>query len=253
MALKDLIAEKGALDEAAIERVVTPFVRYDVEAKELSLLHAFASLSNKAKILVYLVALQGWRFVTDDDVAADARPADIELATGIPGGSLRPVLRALCDGHVIVERDSRYSVRSTSIPLIEAEVSGQDRIALSPRQKPVRSSKQKKGAEGATDAEEDAVPGEEGLTSRARPKQSKIQGKTGNVAATFDRWIKEGYFDQPRTLAEVQSRFRKEAVLVPQSSLPGYFLSAVRGGRLERDEVAQGSKTVWAYTTANKS
>ena len=30
----------------------------------------------------------------------------------------------------------------------------------------------------------------------------KIAAKTNSLAATFNRWIDEGYFDEPRTLAE---------------------------------------------------
>jgi hypothetical protein len=81
----------------------------------------------------------------------------------------------------------------------------------------------------------------------------KVGGKTGNIAATFERWIDEGYFDEPRTLADVQKRFHKEAIMVPQTSLPGYFLGAVRKGRLNRDEVDVGGKTVWAYKTSKKA
>ena len=112
MALKDLVAEHGALDEPTIEKIVAPYARYDVGAKKISFLPAFARLSNRAMILVYLVALQGWKYVTDETIAADARPVDIQELTGIPGGSLRPVLRDLSDSHVLVEQDSRYSVRS---------------------------------------------------------------------------------------------------------------------------------------------
>src|SRR5262245_45703059 len=121
MALKDLVAEKGALDEAAIERIVSPYVRYDVEAKEIHFTPAFAGLSTKPRILVSLVALQGWRFVTDDAMPPDARPSDIEAVTGIVGGSLRPVLRGLSENHHLSEKDSRYSVRSSSLSAVEAE------------------------------------------------------------------------------------------------------------------------------------
>jgi len=264
MALKDLIAEKGALDEVAIERIVSPYVRYDVEAREIHFMPAFAALSNKAKILVYLVALQGWRFVADEAMQVDARPSDIEAATGIPGGSVRPTLSALAESHHLTERDGRYSVRSTSLSVVEAELNGGGQgVALRrPRGGARKAARKARTAEsdiedfesGETDGDEDAesigepvAESDEEAAKTKRPR--KIAGKTGNVAATFDRWIDEGYFDEPRTLSDVQKRFRKEAIMVPQTSLPGYFLGAVRKGRLTRDEVEANGKTVWAYST----
>jgi len=254
MALKDLVAEKGAFDEAVIERIVTPYVRYDVEAKEITLMQAFSGLSNKAKILVYLVALQGWKFVTDDPIANDARPADIEAATGILGGSLRPTLRGLCDSHVLSERDSRYSVRGTSLPAIELELNGGEESVVVRRARPSPRKAGRKPEETTADSrtEEDVQIGDVAAGGGAKHER-KIGSKTGNIAATFERWIDEGYFDEPRTLADVQKRFRKEAVMVPQTSLPTYFLGAVRKGRLKRDETEVGGKTVWTYTTNRKA
>jgi hypothetical protein len=240
MALRDLIADKSSFDEAAIERVVTPYLRYDTEAQEFTFLSPFAGLSNKAKILVYLVGLQGWRFVSDEPVASDARPADIEAATGIPGGSVRPVLRELCDNHVLVERGGSYSVRATSLPTVEAEVAGAAVRPVQPSRRKGNRPKQR-AKEAATEEEFGADAG----IARVGPKRGR---KTG-VGPTFDKWIDEGYFDEPKTLAEVQNRFRKEAIIVPQTSLPGYFLGAVRNKRLKREEITVGNKTVWAYTT----
>jgi|CXWL01.1.fsa_nt_gi hypothetical protein len=255
MALKDLVAEKGALDEAAIERIVGPYVRYDVDAKEITFMPAFASLANKAKILVYLVALQGWKFVSDEAMPSDARPADIEAATGILGGSLRPTLRGLSESHHLSEKDSRYSVRGTSFHAIETELTGGEervviRRARPAARKPARNGRGAEDIEFSEEADVNAEDNEEGVDKKADEKRPrKVAGKTGNLAATFDRWIDEGYFDEPRTLAEVQKRFRKEAIMVPQTSLPGYFLGAVRKGRLTRDEMDANGKTVWAYTT----
>ena len=240
MALRDLIADKSSFDEAAIERVVTPYLRYDIESQELTFLSPFAGLSNKAKILVYLAGLQGWRFVSDEPVASDARPADIEAATGIPGGSVRPVLRELCDNHVLVERGGSYSVRATSLPTVEAEVAGAAVRPVQPSRRKGNRSKQR-AKEAATEEEVETDTG----TARVSPKRAR---KTG-VGATFDKWIDDGYFNEPKTLAEVQNRFRKEAIIVPQTSLPGYFLGAVRNKRLKREEMTVGNKTVWAYTT----
>lgn len=259
MALKDLIAEKGALDEPAIERIVEPFARYDVGTKEIHFLPTFAGLSNKAKILVYLVALQGWRFVTDDQVPSDARPAEIEAATGIPGGSLRPVLRDLCEKHHISEQDSRYSIRGATLPVIEAELNAGEERAVVRHQGPFgRKSAKSTGVGGATAERDEIAAGtpsaeDEAVAHGEAKKSRKVGSKTGNLAATFERWIDQGYFDEPRTLSDVQKRFRKEAIMVPQTSLPAYFLAAVRKGRLARDEVEGNGKTVWAYTTARAS
>ena len=69
---------------------------------------------------------------------SDARPMDIEAATGIPGGSLRPVLRDLSENRQVFERDSRYSIRSTSFPVIEAELDGAKNASAIQRQRPLR-------------------------------------------------------------------------------------------------------------------
>lgn len=255
MALKDLVAERGALDEAAIERIVKPYVRYDVDAKEIHFTPAFTGLSHKAKIMVYLVALQGWRFVLDETIPTDGRPTDIETATGIPGGSLRPVLRGLSDNHHIREKDSRYSVRGVSLHSIEAELNGGEGRVLPRRQRasgrkaPKNVDVEQTVAEDETTADA-SPPDEQARVDDVVKKSRKVGSKTGNVAATFERWIDERYFDQPRTLSDVHKRFRKEAMLVPQTSLSGYFLAAVRKGRLTRDEIEANGKMVWAYTTA---
>ena len=92
---------------------------------------------------------------------------------------------------------------------------------------------------------------EAGVAGDSEAKKSrKVGSKTANVAGTFERWIDEGFFSEPRTSLDVQRRFRKEAIIVPRTSLPGYFLAAVRKGRLTRDEIEANGKTVWAYTTA---
>lgn len=251
MALKDLTVEKGALDEAAIERIVGPYVRYDLEAKEITFMPAFAGLSNKAKILVYLVAIQGWKFVADEPMASDARPADIEAATDIPGGSLRPTLRGLCESHVLAERDSRYSVRGSNFPLIEAELNGGNDVAVVPRARRVPHKTDRKSQETAEVGEVAAEfeADDEPVAREAGEKRSRKVGvKTRSIAATFDRWIDSGWFDKPRTLSDVHKHFRKVGIMIPQTSLSGRLLSAVHNERLSRDEVEVNGKTVWAYT-----
>ena len=122
MALKDLVGTKSALAEEAIELIVRNFITYDEEAREVVLTPDGMRLTNRAKLLVYLTALQGWPFVTKEPVPTDAKPADIEKATGIPGGSLRPVLKGLLEARLLVAQNSRYAVRTTSFAAINAEL-----------------------------------------------------------------------------------------------------------------------------------
>jgi hypothetical protein len=250
MALKDLIAEKGVLDEAAIERIVGSFVRYDVDDLAVTFTPAIGELSNRAKILVYLVALQGWKFVTDDTTPSSARPKDIEDATGIPGGSLRPTLRSLVENHLLSEKDGRYSVSSTSFHAIERELSKTDVDSVpTPRTRPSpRKTRKQRRAPREVQVRADADVGGKTDGAGSTPTR-KIGAKVGNLSSTFNRWIDEGYFANPRTLTEVQARFRKEAIIVPATNLPNLFIRAVRKGRLIRDEVKSNGKVLWSYTS----
>ena len=49
------------------------------------------------------------------------------------------------------------------------------------------------------------------------------------MAATFERWIGEGFFDEPRTVLDVLKRFRKEAIMVPRTSLPAFSCGSAQG------------------------
>lgn len=122
MALKDLVGTKSVLAEEAIESIVRGFISYDEEAREVVLTPDGMRLGNRAKLLVYLTALQGWPFVTKESVPTDAKPADIEKATGIAGGSLRPLLKDLLEARLLTAQKGRYAVRTTSFTTISAEL-----------------------------------------------------------------------------------------------------------------------------------
>lgn len=235
MALKDLIAEKGIAAEQTIEEIVRDHVRYDPDEKAIAFTPAANQLQNKAKVLVYLVALQGWPFVTKESVPVDAKPREITEHTGIQGGTLRPILKELKDRRVIAERSGRYFVRPATLSTIKAELNVAEED-VKPRRVPKRAR-----------AKVTANPKVEAASDERRDARRQPGKKTGNVAARFSKWIDDGFFDAPKTLADVQKRFHKEAIMLPRTSVPQYLLKAVRSGKLTREEADINKKRVWVY------
>jgi hypothetical protein len=249
MALKDLVAEKSVLREGAIEEIVSDYVRFHPAEKAISFTPATDGLSNRGKVLVYLVALQGWPFVSEDKISVEAKPADIEQNVGIPGGTLRPILKELKDRHIIAEKGGRYFVRDASMTSIKAEI-GSKNSSTQPstaraRTRRGRSNKPAAGAK-AQKAEAEAN-GASGASKRFQRRKS-----TNNMGERFQKWMDEGFFDTAKTLADVKDRFHKAGLIVPASSIPVYLLRALRSEKLEREKESRDGKDVWVYRTSGR-
>ncbi|WP_162906514.1 hypothetical protein [Algihabitans albus] len=239
MALKDLVAQKAALTEAAIEEVIADYIRYDADAREIIFTPAFAGLSNKAKILVFLTAQVGWQFVVDETVTTALKPAELEEHLGIPGGTLRPTLKDLKDRHLITSKGGEYSARAGSLEAIKSELSGG---GTTPKPKARKRNKAKKTVDTSSgDAD-----------SGTKPKAAKKASKSANNGAgeRFSAWIEDGFFDDERTLKDVQDRFHEVGVIIARTSIPQFLLKAVRVGKLKRTKKKVGNKDLWVYQTA---
>jgi hypothetical protein len=241
VALKDLVAQSSALAEDAIEKIVRDYVRYDPEAREIAFTPSFAALGNKSKLLVYLVAIQGWGFVADEPVATPTKPADLGDKLGIAGGSLRPLLKDLKDRHLVTSKGAEYSVRASSLSAIEREL--ETRPGAGPARVSHRRPKRTTRAKAARTP--DVLKGGSDADQEKNAKKKRRGG--GGIKETFDGWIAEGFFAEGRTLADVQARFHDEAMIIPRTSIPGYLLGAVRGKALSRRKMDVNGKTVWVY------
>lgn len=228
MSLRDLVAKKSEIAESAIEEIVSKYIRYYIDTHEIGFTPEYSTLNGESKLLVYLVAILGWQFVTDNPPTTSTKPADLEKAIGIPGGTLRPLLKNLKDAHFIAPSAEGYAIREGNLEAIAAAINGEKKS-----HKP-RKANQTKG------------------------KPSKMQKTTQTGALTkrpnntpisprLDGWIEEGFFKTPRTLKSVHERLHEHGIIAKQTSISGPLLKAVQQGRLTRKKIDQNGKEVWAY------
>lgn len=241
MALKDLTAQKSVLTEEAIEEIIADYIRYDTDDKYIMLTAEGAKLPNKSKILVFIVALQGWPFVTDEAVPTDVKPGDLEEKLGIPGGTLRPILMDLKDRYLLVARSGRYSVRTASLESIKDELKGGSAGASKP--KAARKTKQKISADD-----------KKGKAEKSAAGGKKSGGKSVRIPEWISRWTQDGFFNEPKALAEVQTRFHELGMIVPQHRLSTPMKKTVtpeldKPAPLKRVQHDVNGKKVWVYMT----
>ncbi|WP_398484538.1 hypothetical protein [Tardiphaga sp.] len=222
MALKDLVAKKSEVDEAVIEAIVSKYVRYYTDTVEIGFTPECASLSGESKLLVYLVALLGWQYVTDSVPETSTKPADLEKVLGIPGNTLRPILKTLKDAHLIAPGALGYNAREGNLEDIAAAISGERKTA------------RRKVALGAP--------------AKSKASTNSTRRSTANaISSNIDAFIDDGFFDSTRTLRAVHEKLHERGVIARQTSVSGPLLRAVQQKRLKRQKVMEDNKEVWAY------
>lgn len=236
MALKDLTVTKSELTEKQVEEIVAEYVRYDPAAKEIVFLPAAASLSNRSKTLIYLVALHGWPFVSEDKIPTEATPAQMEQALHIPGGTLRPILKDLKDSHFTSARGRVYSVKSSALTHIKTEITGTTSRASS-----IHRSKRTKPKDSAARAEHPVASG---------AHHNKRSKRGVGLSELFDSLLTKNFFSKPRTVGDVKDEFHKHGHIVPLTSVPKYLLKAILTKKLQREKKEVNAKKVWVYETA---
>ncbi|TPN62578.1 hypothetical protein FJ986_25405 [Mesorhizobium sp. B1-1-1] len=240
MALKDLVADRSKLTEAAIEEIVRDYIRYDPGTYDVVLTPAGLALSNDSKVLVVLVAIAGWQYVVDEVRAVDTKPAALEHMTGIAGGTLRPTLKKLKDAHLVVSTSDGYAIRVANLDAIGRVIEGEKAVAKSgPR-------KSKRTAAG----EEESTTN--GADSSLGSRISKGRRKTGvPIRSSLGQLVDNGFFAEERTLGQVVTRLHEMAIIAKTTSLSGPIAEMVRSGKLARKKVTEGGKDVWSYRSAS--
>lgn len=235
MALKDLVADRGKLTEAAIEAIIGRYVRFDPDSLDVVLTPDGLRLNNDSKILVLLVAMAGWKYVVDEVGLIDTRPAALEQMTGIPGGTLRPILKKLKEAHLIVSTNDGYAIRAANLDAIGRIVDGEKAVT--------RPSAKARRAGSSKDSPEPLLDDASGVVASRKPTR-----KAGvPIRSSLERLVKEEFFSKERTLREVVDRLHEMAIIAKVTSLSGPIADLVRSGTLARKKMTEGGKDVWGY------
>lgn len=112
MALKDFVIDQNLLQEEIIEKIVSPYVRYDEDQKAVAFLpDSSRSLSIPQRIVIYLVAIKGWRyFEKGKEIPEEARPKEIASSLRENGSTIRSHLQTLLKKGMIQKKSERYSI-----------------------------------------------------------------------------------------------------------------------------------------------
>jgi hypothetical protein len=100
-ALEELVVDAREIDRELVGTFLKPYVRIDRETCAILPQPGWSEVPNEARVLLYLVARKAMRALALPVPAEAASPLEIERATGIPGGSVRPALKRLLKARLV--------------------------------------------------------------------------------------------------------------------------------------------------------
>ncbi len=103
--LEDLVIDAREIDRELVGTLLRPYLRIDRASGEVIPLPAWDAVPNEARVLLYLLARRAVRALGLPLDRDGASPAEIERATGIPGGSVRPALKRLLQARAVAKLD----------------------------------------------------------------------------------------------------------------------------------------------------
>ena len=141
MVLMDLVVDRDEDLEKKIEGLISGRIRYRLDPHEIVFTFEGSSLSNLAKVLTYLVAALGWKYVDENFSVPRTKPADLGEALGIPGNTLRPILKNLTDQNLIERSNGEYFIQVVNLVQVERTLKNKQRTTVTKKKKFSKSAK----------------------------------------------------------------------------------------------------------------
>ena len=116
----DTPEELEGVKRERLAKMITPFAIVDPENGTFFTKPRWNDLTAKQKVLVYLLSRLALS-IRNPDFSKIVTPKDIEEATELPGGTVRPKLSELLKDRVVYrDKESGYYVQSTSVSINSA-------------------------------------------------------------------------------------------------------------------------------------
>lgn len=124
MSIQDLLVKSSEIGEAAMEKILKPYVQF-VDNGEISFNALFFALRADDKIGVALVAKDSWRYITGkESLAGGTKNEELEKMTLLQGNTLRPMVKKLRDKGLIRTEKSVHYPTAKLILALHAKFSG---------------------------------------------------------------------------------------------------------------------------------
>lgn len=103
MTLEELVVDAQDLDRQMVATLLEPYLRLDRGSGDVIPLPPWDDAPNEVRVLLYLLARRAMCALGLPVERDSASPIEIERATGIPGGSVRPALKRLLKARVVAK------------------------------------------------------------------------------------------------------------------------------------------------------
>jgi hypothetical protein len=218
----NLVMPGSGSAEAHMVRIIAPYVRYDTTTESVVMLPAALTRGDRERLLLYLVALLGWRSVKPDGTpSTGAKPDELAAALQLDYEQLRRLLDELSAERLIRAQDGRYEADVRMLPVIDHLLTTRPGPAYADRAR----------AESAVRAGGSAP---DHLTPMMRIRAL----------------IREGWFVEPRSANDVLAELHRRGAAYRPTDLTRQLQILSRSGELRR---AKGrppgtARDVWIYT-----
>ena len=223
MALQDLVVNNKQVSAELVESLLKGRVELIHEGKRVNLTKEGMQLSNRGRVLLFLAGGKAWELLEETETWS-SMPGDMHEFLGIPGNTLRPILRNLADSFFVKSEKGKYQILPKGIYELESILE--------------KGENKKNSTSG----------------NNSNPGKAKSSRKTTgsfSKSKAIEELIKEEYFSDSRELSEIRVELGRRGISVKLTSLPSYILPLVRKKVLTREQKSRGKGKVWIYKKLN--